>query len=223
MNELFIQKRRNVMSQIDEVKLQIEKVRSKLLVDLLINGLLPVILYALLRTLFMSDVIALAIAGLVPAVRTIALWLQRRRVDWIGVLSILSIALALIVSQLSGGSALPLKLHSAVIAGVVGLVFIASVVIKKPLLVLLFQIFARNNTRLSSVENSPLSHKRLAVITVVIGIALFAKAAIDVILAFTLSTEAFFALSRVVNWAILGSGLAFLWLTRGRDSSAIDS
>ena len=57
--------------------------------------MLPLLIYALLRPLLASDIVALAFAAAVPALRTLALWVWRRRVDWIGLHAVLGFGLAL--------------------------------------------------------------------------------------------------------------------------------
>ncbi|HUW65114.1 MAG TPA: hypothetical protein VMW83_10550 [Spirochaetia bacterium] len=64
-----------------------------------------------LRSVFGNDTIALALAGAFPAVRTIVLWVRRRRVDWISVIGVLGFAGALAASALLGGGSLPYKLY----------------------------------------------------------------------------------------------------------------
>jgi hypothetical protein len=53
-------------------------------------------------------------------------------------------------------------------------------------------------------------------ITAVIGITLLCDALAHIVLALTLPTGAYLAVSRAVNWAILGSAAAYIWLTRRR-------
>jgi hypothetical protein len=48
------------------------------------------------------------------------------------------------------------------------------------------------------------------------GLALFMDAVEHIILALTLPTSTFLAVSRLVNWTILGGGVAILYLIRQR-------
>jgi hypothetical protein len=198
-----------------ETNQRLSKVRRKLVLSLAVNGLVPLVLYTLLRRLFPDDAPALAIAGSVPAVRTMSLWAWRRRVDWIGVLAVLGFVVALAISALSTGSDLLLKVHGSLWTGAIGLVFLISVVIGKPLLLPLLQVFMRNDPELSSAlekrASNPASQKRLTIITAVIGFVLIGDAVTHVILALTLPTEKFLITSRLVSWAILGTGAAFIW------------
>lgn len=54
----------------------------------------------------------------------------------IGVITIFGLFIAIVVSALSGGSPLPLKLYHPLIASIAGLILLISIVIKRPLLIL---------------------------------------------------------------------------------------
>ena len=111
-----------------------QALRRRLIFSLGINALLPLLLYALLRPLLASDAAALAIAAAIPALRTLALWFFRRRVDWIGAHAVLGFGLALALTVLLAGDVFLLKVHGPLLIGILGLVLLVSVVIRKPLL-----------------------------------------------------------------------------------------
>ncbi len=201
------------MLQTEEAKQRLRQMRIRLVQSLAINALIPLVLYLLLRPLFADDATPLAIAGLVPAMRTIALWVMRRRVEWIGVYAVLGFVIAVIISALSGGNSLLLKIHEELLAGAIGLILLISAIMKKPLLQPLFQIFTRSDLDRSS---NPVSYKRIAVITALIGLMLLGNAVAHVILALTLPTATFLVMSRVVTLAVLGGGVALAWWTRQR-------
>lgn len=216
------------MSQNQDLKTRLARLRYKLLLNLLINALLPLIVYGLLRPVLPSDAAALAVAGAIPAVRTLGLWLWRRRVDWIGAFAVLGFAFALAVTLFLNGNALLLKVHGSMLTGTVGLVLLVSAILGKPLLLPVLQALGRNGTNGSSFFDEPAGMarqkrimSRISVTTAVIGLALFADMVAHVILALTLSTTAYLGASRLVTLAVLGGGLALLWLTRrGRISQA---
>ena len=206
------------MSQIENSNQTLGVMRKKLAMSLAINGLVPVALYALLRTLFANDVTALAIAGAVPAVRTLAVWIIRRRIDWISALAVLGFAIAFAVALLTDGDTLLFKVHGSLLTGGIGIVLLLSAVIGKPLLSPIMQALGRNNHELSNVPtarpSNPESTKRIMQVTALIGLVLLIDAVTHIILALTLPTSIFLPLSRVINWVILSSGLGIIWLTR---------
>jgi hypothetical protein len=196
---------------VEQINERLANARSKIILAIAINAILPVVLYTLIRPGVANDATALAISGFVPVMRVIFMWLWRRHVDWIGVLSIVGFAFALAVSAFSNGNSLLLKVHEQLLTGAIGVVFMISALIKKPLLVTILTALRGNQFETS---NNPALFKRMTVITGGLGFVLLANAVIHVILALSLSTSAYLAASRVVTWIVLGSGIALLWWMR---------
>jgi hypothetical protein len=189
------------------------------------------ILDALLRPLLASDAYALAIAAAISALRTVALWIRRRRVDWIGAYAVLGFSLALAITVLLAGNAFLLEVHGSLLTGAIGLVLLASEVVRKPLLEPVSRAFARKGPQGSSILESasidPAGRQRIAgrlpIITTVPGLAFFGNAVVHVILALTLPTATLLVLFRLATIAILGGGVALLaWLCR-RNASLVGS
>jgi hypothetical protein len=174
------------------------KVRKNLLINLAINWFVPMVMVILLRSIYPNDAMALAIAGVIPIMRTIFILVWRRRVDWIGVLGGLGFAVAFAVSTLSGGSSLPLKLYHPVVTGIMGLILLISVVIRKPLLVIILQVLSHSGPeKFRSLEG----RKKLTNATALIGFVFIIDAAIHIIMALTLSTVMYLSMSRIVTVA----------------------
>lgn len=76
---------------------RLNKVRKKLWINLAVNWFIPLVLVILLRSIYSNDAVALAIAGAIPAVRTLTILIWRRRVDWIGVLGVLGLTIGFTV------------------------------------------------------------------------------------------------------------------------------
>lgn len=213
------------MSNTQKTKIQLSVARNKLFLNLAINAIVPYLVYILLRPMLANDAAALAIAGAIPALRTIALWLWRRRVDWIGIHAVLAFVIAVVISILLGGNTLLLKIHGTLLTGVIGMVLLVSVLLRKPLLLPFFQAFSQTSPNETSIldgaESDLSSRKRIAqrisFITAVIGIALLTDMIVHVIMALTLPTAAYLGYSRVISLAVLGGGLALLWGTRRRN------
>ncbi len=182
--------------------------RMKLIQSILFNVLIPFGLYMLLRPLFADDIVPLAIAGAVPVVRTVALWLVRRRVDWIGLYATVGWLVAVAVSALSGGNELFLKIHDQLLTGTVGLVLLLSAITDRPLLLPLIQII---KPEIIQRPGNPALHRRTVLVTALLGLLLFGNAAVRVILAITLPTDSFLVLSRAATVGVLGGALALRW------------
>jgi hypothetical protein len=183
----------------------------KLLPSIVFNAVVPFLVYLLLRPHLAGDVPALAIAAGVPAVFTIAVFLWRKRVDVIGVAAVAAYVVVLVISLLAGGSPLVLKLNDAVLTGPFGLICLASLVVGKPLHLVLHEFLARRK----GTEVTDLARKGSAVITGLVGAMLTVHALVLLFLALSLPTESFLAVSRIVGLSIIGVGVAaILWYRR---------
>jgi hypothetical protein len=208
-----------------------QALRRRLILSLGINALLPLLLYAWLRPLLASDVVALAIAAAIPALRTLVLWVWRRRVDWIGAYAVLGFGLTLALTILLAGNGFLLKVHSSLLIGILGLVLLVSVVIRKPLLEPVLRAFERTSPQGSSVLDrasiDPAGRMppsgRISFITTVVGLAFLGDALAHVVLALTVPTATYLALSRLVTIALLGCGAGFLAWMRRRNNSLVSS
>jgi hypothetical protein len=157
----------NDLRQKDETNHYLDKIpKQKLGINLAIYWFVPLILVIVLRGTY-GDTMALAIAGSIPVLKTIVMLVWSRRVDWIGVLSVLGFAAAFVISTLMGGSSLVLKLYHPIITGIIGLSLLGSVVIGRPLIIIVLQLMKRGDPeRLSNPE----SRKRFTIITAGLGL-----------------------------------------------------
>jgi hypothetical protein len=176
-----------------------------LLVRVLLNAGVPLVLYLVLQPM-VGDVAALAIGAAVPAVATAAELAWRRRLDPVGVITLLAFVVVLVAFALTGGDPLVVKLHDTVLTGPLGLVLLASAVVRRPLLVVAWPLLRRGR---------PAPPRRvLAEATVLAGTVLTVQAALILVLALTLPTAAFLAVSRPAGWAVIAAGVLVGWVLR---------
>jgi hypothetical protein len=180
----------------EERKQRLRQAQKSLIPNLLINLLVPWVLYMLLRPHFTKDTAPLAISSLIPTIRTIVQWGLHRRVDWIGVISIFVLAIALMATYLSGGSALPIKLIQPAIFAIIGLIFLVSVLVGKPLLLIIYRTLKHQN---NEHFNEPLVRKKMTVMTALFGGLSFIGSVIHIVMALILSTGSYLALSNMVS------------------------
>lgn len=169
---------------------------------LIVNWLVPLLLYIIMRNIFSNDTIALAVAGAIPAIWTIILWMWSRKVNWIGVIAVLGLFIAMVVSALSGGASLPLKLYHPMIYGAVGLILLISVVIKKPLMIVLLKKFKVGDSERFS---NPSINRKITISTAMLGTVLLLNAIIHIFIALTLSTGAYLIISRIITLVTVGT------------------
>lgn len=172
---------------------------------------LPLAAYLVLRQVLHSDGYALGVAEVLVLAWTLAVS-RRREVNPVVVATAAILAIALVLTVLAGGSALPLKLRRGAITGPLGLACLISVAIGRPLLPLLLDLAApsgpdRLGRRLERIRGS-LSAAVAGGLTAIVGLTLLADALVQVTLALTISTTAFVALTGLVRLALAVLGVA---------------
>ncbi|HEX4011676.1 MAG TPA: hypothetical protein VHX62_16765 [Solirubrobacteraceae bacterium] len=202
----------------------------------LIAGLaLPLVAFLVLRRALGNATGALAITDAIPVVWIIAVGVWRRELAGVAVLSAVIFAIALGLTITFGDSSLPLELRRSVFPGALGLACLISIAIGRPLLAVAAARAAaaaggdrgpasagtgdrgaagasahRPGARIPDPDrlNAPGSQRVLRTLTAMIGVALVADAAAQVVLALTVSTATFAEVARVASYVIIGGGLA---------------
>ncbi len=172
--------------------------------SLVINFLLPVVGYFLLRPHVSSDTLALGLVLAIPVVRTLFVLIVRRRVDPIGVVAAVVLGLSVAVSLFSGGGSLPLKSSEAIFSGVLGLACLVSVAIGRPLHLLVVKGRIKEPLPPTAVHTS-------RVVTLIMGGAFLLHSAVHMVFALTLSTGSFLIVSRLVGYAVIAVGLSVVY------------
>lgn len=177
----------------------------------LVSIVAPVIVFQLIRSSVDSDLIALAISAAVPVVWTLGRLAVTRKVDPVGVVGTAAFGIGLLVAWLSGGSPLALELRDAVPTGLLGLVCLVSVLVNRPLHLVVQRVLAKRK----GAELPQAATQTSTVITVVVGATLLVHMVVLVVLALNVPVGTFVGLSQLVGWSIIGAGLAVvLWYRR---------
>jgi hypothetical protein len=182
----------------------------------------PIAAYLVLRQVLHSDGYALGISEIVLLVWTLAVGGRRGHLNPVVIATAVILAIALVLTVLAGGSALPLKLRRGAITGPLGLACLISVVIRRPLLPALLDLAAQSGPtrlaqRLRSVRAS-LSDQAASGLTAIVGLTLLADAVVQVTLAFTISTTVFVAITGLIRLAlaVVGVGVCVVYLRAQR-------
>ncbi|MBB6730822.1 VC0807 family protein [Cohnella zeiphila] len=179
----------------------------KVIPSLAVNWLVPLILYSLLRDSVPTDAAALAIAGAVPGVWVVFQMLIARRIDWIGLLGLAGFGAACLISVLSGGGSMPLKLYHPAAACAIGIAALGSVALNKPLALLFFRSFGKGD---SARFDIPAVRRKMTQATAVFGSLFLLDGIVHAMMAYSLSTGAFLVWSRVVTLGALA--ILVLWI-----------
>lgn len=193
---------------------------KRIIPSLIVNWLLPIVLYTALRGIVASDTAALALSGAVPALWVVARMIGVRRIDWIGLLGAAGFGGACLISAWTGGESLPLKLYHPVVACLIGIAALASVAAGKPLALVLFRLLQAGDP---GRFDKPAVRRKLAQATTVFGSLFVTDGIVHVILVYSISTGMFLIWSRVVTLVML-TGLVLsvrhiLWRNKQEESA----
>lgn len=183
-----------------------------LLLDLAVNFAAPVLIYDRAQG-HMSDVNALLLSSVPPVLWGLGGFLRTRRVDALSVIAIVGIALSAI-AYFGGGSAQFLQLREKMVTLLIGLAFLGSAAIGKPLIYPLARAtMARESAEtlaeFDAIGNDALLRHTMMVMTLVWGFGLLADFLVSVALIYTLSIEQYLVVGSILGYATMG-GLA-LW------------
>lgn len=188
------------------------------LASLLINFVAPLAVFYLIHRRVASSALALALAGAIPVAYTLAILAVRRKLSGLGVVSVVSFGIGVLVSWASGGSALALELQDPELTGLIGIACLVSVAIGHPLHPIILRMLGRGNARYGEIA-SRVQRKTSMVITAILGLTLTAHAAAVTVLALTQTTSTFVALQHVVGLPPVAVGLASAYLYGSRQQA----
>lgn len=180
------------------------------------GGLAPFLVYQLAHHNGMADATSLALASVVPAIWVIGNWAWRRRLEVIPGIALFGLVIGLIAVVALHGSELVLKMRESLISGTLGLVFLISLVVsRRPFIFHLGRAMASSQGAGAIADFETLwgeeqARRVVRVLTLLWGVALFGEAVLRAILAVTLPTGTFLALTPPVGWVIIGS---MMWFT----------
>jgi hypothetical protein len=166
-----------------------------------------------------NDVAALAIAWFIPVLWTLVSSLWRRRLNVLGMLGVAAYGITLGISIFTSAGSLPLKLHHAVVGGLVGLVFLGSVAIGRPILLIIARRVAANSRQQAVINRrleGPGVRQSMTRLTQYIGVVALVDATLQAALALSLPTSSFLVATTIVRIAVVAGAVALallvIWL-----------
>ena len=185
------------------------------LASLLINFVVPLLTYYLIRPHVGSSAVALALAGSIPVAYTLVMLAVRRRPDPVGVVSAAGFGIGVLVSWASGGNTLALELQDPALTGLIGIACLVSVAIGRPLYPVILRLLGHGGAR--HADMAARAHGRTSMVTTtIVGLALLGHAAAVAALALTEPASTFVALQHPVGLPFYGLGIAALFFYRSR-------
>jgi len=185
--------------------------RKYIILTLLINGVIPWVLYIWLSD-YMSSIAALSIATMFPLIDNAAYLIKHRKFDAFGSLMLFTFVLTIVLVAL-GGTERILLIRESMITGTVGFIFLGSLVFHRPLMFHLAKRFIGNP---DFVGNWKYDYFRfvMRLMTFVWGIILLLEAAVRTTLVYRLTTAQFLALSNLVFYGFIGAAIAWTVIYR---------
>jgi intracellular septation protein A len=178
-----------------------------MLPSIVVNGVLPFLLYQSLTRSGVAAVPALSAGAIFPIVSTMVGWLRTRRADVIGLISLFFIVIGVLTSLLSGDVQFTL-LKESFLTGLNGLVFLGSLFMARPLMFYMArQVSTGGDPEAVANWNAkwqyPMFRHAMRTMTSVWGGVFLADALIRVALSFVLPVSTFLVVSQVMFYAVL--------------------
>ena len=175
--------------------------------EILVNGVLPVLVYNLTDKQ-LGDVGALLASSVPPILWSIAEFVRRRRIDAIALLVLAGIVFSLL-AFLGGGGAKFLQLRENLVTGLIGMVFLISAAMRRPLIFYLARASMRRNAgpqleRFESLQERPEFKRTMMTMTLVWGFVLVGRTLISAVLVFVLTIPQYLVVHPIVGYATMG-------------------
>ena len=203
---------------IRKAALFIRKRGAGIAIEVLVNFALPFLIYDFTKT-GLGDVRALMASSAPPIAWSLFEFARKRRVDELSLLVLAGIALSLL-AFIGGGGARFLQLRESLVGGLIGLVFLGSAAIGKPLI---YQFARASMRRKSSSElgefealrDNVYFRRSMTIMTLVWGFGLLAQTALASALVFAISISDYLLVSPVLGYGVTGAlGLWTFWYVR---------
>ncbi|GAA0325577.1 hypothetical protein GCM10009087_39890 [Sphingomonas oligophenolica] len=189
--------------------------------EALVNFILPFVIYTYAEAP-LGEVRALLVSSAPPILWSLVEFARHRRIDALSVLVVSGIALSLL-AMLGGGGARFLQLREKLVTGVIGLAFLVSALIGKPMIYELARASMRRKSEGEAQQFEMLQvnagfRRTMTVMTVVWGLGLLVDVAISVVLVFALSIRDYLIVNPILGYGTMGalSLWTFLYGQRAR-------
>jgi len=186
-----------------------------LIPELSANFLAPYVVYQLLDARY-GDVDALIASAMPPLLWSVFELVKTRRLDAISVIVVTSI-LFTVGATAMGGSARLIQIRDALVTGVIGVIFLVSLSLKRPMIFYLARATMARNTEEGAAEfeamwQRPGVPKVFRVLTAVWGVGLVVQTAVMCWLAWIWPISRYLLLSPFIGYGIFGLLMAWsLW------------
>jgi len=176
--------------------------------EALVNFILPFVIYSYAEGR-LGDVRALLASSVPPILWSLVEFARHRRLDALSVLVVSGIALSLL-AMIGGGGVRFLQLREKLVTGIIGLVFVGSALIRKPLIYELARATMRRKSEDEAQEFEALQvhagfRRTMMVMTLVWGFGLLIDVAVSVVLVSVLSIREYLIVNPILGYGTMGA------------------
>jgi hypothetical protein len=186
--------------------------------QVLVNALLPLAIFDLAQKQ-LGDVRALLASSIPPIAWSLVEFARHRKVDAISILALAGIALSMLAFIGTGGAKF-LQLRETLVGGLIGLIFVGSALIRRPIIYYLARAtMLRSNPaeaeNLQNLRGNVHFERVMMVVTLVWGFGLLAHTSLNVALVFAVSIPTYLAIAPFTGYGTMGVLALFtFWYSR---------
>jgi hypothetical protein len=186
--------------------------------EIVVNAVLPFVIYQLADPK-LGDVGALLASSVPPIAWSLVEFVRRRRVDALSLLVLAGIVFS-ILALLGGGGAKFLQLRENLVTGAIGLVFLGSALVRRPLIFYLARATMSRASPEQAAEFERLKdfdrfRRTVMVMTLVWGGGLLARTLVACVLVFSVPIPTYLVIHPILGYASMGAlALWTMWYSR---------
>jgi hypothetical protein len=190
------------------ITIYLQKNGVHVLAEALVNFILPFMIYNYAEAP-LGEVRALLASSAPPILWSLVEFARHGRVDALSLLVVCGIALSLL-AMVGGGGVQFLQLREKLVTGVIGLAFVGSALIGKPLIYELARATKRRKSAAEAEEFEALQvhagfRRTMVVMTWAWGLGLLADVAVSVVLVFALSIREYLIVNPILGYGTMGA------------------
>ena len=183
------------------------KISGQLVIEVFANIVLPYVVYVTTQA-HIGPVRALLVASLPPIVFSLIEFARNRRLDAMSILVLAGIVLSLL-AFIGGGGVRFLQLREQLVTGLIGLVFLGSAAMGRPLIYYLARATELRKSpadaeRLEKLRDKQGFRRTMTTMTLVWGFGLIAQTVIACLLVFRMSIANYLIVNPILNYGAMG-------------------
>lgn len=176
--------------------------KVEIIVSVLINIVLPYLIYTILKT-HITSIIALSLAACVPLIDTLYHLIKDKKLDTFSSFIFLGIVLSIVAAWI-GGDERFILLRESYVTGIMGLVFLLSLLTPKPLIYYFAMRFISNKSVMTKRWEEEVSFRHfIRIMAAVWGIGLMIEALVKVVIVYEFPISKALVISPIAQYIII--------------------